>query len=141
MKAQTCNAMLFLYCKQHDNILFVKQDANADSTTIMLLRKSTNILHTLINLLTCTFVHSVYRRLTKPHVYVVWGGGGGEEQQVGVPGEEAAVQSFGDRLQVQVLDPPHLQAGLLPCCRKLLMGHHDGYEEREKKKEESQCGG
>lgn len=66
---------------------------------------------------------------------VVRGRRGGEEQQVGVSSVEAAVQVLGDHLQVQVLDAPHLQAGLLPCIRKLFMGNHDGsaeHREREK---------
>lgn len=67
----------------------------------------------------------------------------GEEQQVGVSSVEVAMQTFGDRLQVHVLDTPHLQPRLLPRTLKLLMGHHDDSErkgevdhEKERDKEE-----
>ncbi|TNN69822.1 hypothetical protein EYF80_019890 [Liparis tanakae] len=67
-------------------------------------------------------------------------GGGGEEQYVGVPGEEAAMQGLRNRLQVHVLDTPNLQARLLPCTRKLLMGNHDGSERKMDMKEEGRRG-
>lgn len=54
---------------------------------------------------------------------------GGVEQQVGVSSVEVAVQGLGNRLQVQVLDTPHLQARLLPRVHKLFMGNHGGSAE------------
>lgn len=65
---------------------------------------------------------------------VVRGGWGGEEQQVGVPGVEVAVRVLRKRLQVQVLDAPHLQARLLSCSLKLLMGNHVGSADKETQK-------
>lgn len=70
--------------------------------------------------------------LTQPHVYVVRRGWGGEEQQVGIPGVEAAMQGLRNRLQVQVFDAPHLQPRLLSCTHKLLMRNHDGSERKTK---------
>lgn len=72
------------------------------------------------------FSFCTYRHLTQPHVNVVGGRRGGEEQQVGVSSVEVAVQGLGNWFQVQVLDAPHLQARLLSCIRKLFMGNHDG---------------
>ena len=56
---------------------------------------------------------------------------GGVEQQVGVSSVEVSMKALGDRLQVHVLDAPHLQTSLLPCGLKLLMGHHDASERGE----------
>lgn len=74
----------------------------------------------------CFFFFYTYGCLTQPHVNVVRGCGGGEEQQVGISSVEVAVQGLGNRLQVQVLDAPHLQARLLSRIHKLFMGNHDG---------------
>lgn len=75
--------------------------------------------------------------LTQPHVDVVGWSCGGEEQQVGVSGVKAAIQFFGDRLQVQVLDTPDLQAGLLPRTFKFLMMNHGGAAGRTAEKQQS----
>lgn len=66
---------------------------------------------------------------------VVRGCRGGEEQQVGVSGVEAAVQRLGNWLQVHVLDAPHLQARLLSCIRKLFVGNHDGSADGRQKEQ------
>lgn len=50
----------------------------------------------------------------------------GEEQNVGVSSVEVAVQGLGNRLQIQVLNAPHLQARLLSSIHKLFMANHDG---------------
>lgn len=62
---------------------------------------------------------------TEPHVDVVRRSFGGVQQQVGVSLIERAMQGLRHRLQVQVLDAPHLEPWLLPSCGKLLMGNHD----------------
>lgn len=51
------------------------------------------------------------------------------------------MQGLGNRLQVQVLDTPHLQPGLLSCSRKLLMGNHDGSERERDRDEMKEEGG
>lgn len=71
---------------------------------------------------------------TEPHVDAVGRSLGGQEQQVGVAGVKGAVFGIGTRLQVHVLDAPHLEAWLLPSCGKLFMGSHDVSEERRRKK-------
>lgn len=71
---------------------------------------------------------------TDPHVDAVGRSRGGAEQQVGIAGVKGAMYGLGTRLQVQVLDAPHLEAWLLPSCGKLLMGSHDVSEERRRKK-------
>lgn len=65
--------------------------------------------------------------LTHPHVYIVGGGGGGVQQEVGVTRIEVAIEILRHWLQVHVLNAPYLQTRSLSCSLKLLMGHHSDW--------------